>query len=56
MIIRALVQAGRHDDARILHNAIMEWFSEAKVTFMHDNKKCVLKDKKQPSKIKFVAF
>lgn len=56
MTARALVQAGRHDDARTLHNAIMEWLSSAKVTFMHDNQKCVLKDKKQPSKIKFVAF
>lgn len=48
MTVCALVQAGRHDDARTLHNAIMEWLSSAKVTFMHDNQKCVLKDKKQP--------
>lgn len=56
IIMRALVAYGKQEQAQALHTAIMDALASMKVTFMQDSTKCVVKDKKNQTKIKFVSF
>lgn len=55
--IRALKASGKHEDAEMLYNAIMEVLAPLKVIFMQDDHKCVNKEvRDRVPMIKFIAF